>query len=649
MHRFFLRGFALLLLFAGSAFAQSPESTGQRLVGAMTAIKAEDWVTARSIAEGTGDTVALAVVEWHRLRKGNGTFADYQSFLRTYADWPGLPLLQAKGEIAMPSDLDPAMVTAYFATLAPQTGTGALLLANALTALGRVAEGRAEAMRAWRDLNLTSNEQARFIDQYEGVLKPLHNTRIDNLLWRGETEQAEKMLPLAGPQTAALAKVRIALRRDAKGINAMINALPADLQNRPGLAYERFLWRIKKDNWDDAATLLLEHTDSAEDLGKPEDWGNLRRSVARREARLDHPKDAYKLASQHFLTAGEDYADLEWLAGWIALRHLNDPKRALPHFQNFRAAVLSPISLGRAGYWLGRAYEAMGDDANAQESYALGATYQTSFYGQLAAERAGLPVDASLAGIAPPSEWQSMPILQSTPIRAGIVFHYADEPLLMQRFFAHVAETASPQEQAALAALALDLGRAHTAIAVAKNAADLGVVLPSPYYPVTELARFASDIEPELAMAIARQESELNPEVISAAGARGLMQVMPATARKVAGNLGVTYSEDQLTGNWRYNAQLGTTYMAGLMDEFSHNYALAAASYNAGPHRVDAWIADYGDPRSPDVDMIDWIEMIPFRETQNYVQRVLESLHVYRARISGQAPPFRLRADLSRN
>ena len=649
MHQFFLRGFGLLLFFAGCAFAQSAESTGQRLVGAMAAIKAEDWVTATSVAEGTGDAVALAVVEWHRLRKGDGTFADYQRFLRTYADWPGLPLLQEKGEAAMPGDLDPGTVTAYFATLAPQTGIGALRLANALTALGRVAEGRAEVMRAWRDLDLTRNEQARLIDQYEAVLKPLHNTRIDNLLWRGETEQAERMLPLAGPQTAALAKVRIALRRDSDGITAMINALPADLQNNPGLAYERFLWRIKKDKWDDAAALLLAHTGSVETLGKPEDWGFLRRSVARREARLGRPENAYTLASLHFLTTGESYADLEWLAGWIALRKLNDPERALPHFQRFRAAVLSPISLGRAGYWLGRTYEALEDEAKARDAYALAATYQTSFYGQLAAVRAGLPVDASLAGIAPPANWQAMPILQSTPIRAGILFHFADEPLLMQRFFAHVAETATPQEQAALAALALDLGRAHTAIAVAKNAADLGVVLPSPYYPVTELATFDNDIEPELAMAIARQESELNPEVSSAAGARGLMQVMPATAKKVAGQLGVTYSEAQLTSDWRYNARLGTTYMAGLLDEFSHNYALAAAGYNAGPHRVDAWIAEYGDPRSSDVDMIDWIEMIPFRETQNYVQRVMESLHVYRARISGQAPDIRLREDLSRN
>ncbi len=649
MHQFFLRVLALLMFSAGGAFAQSPESTGKRLVTAMEAVKAEDWVTARAIAEGAGDAVALAVVDWHRLRKGDGSFGDYQSFLRTFANWPGLPLLQEKGEAAMPSDLDPAIVTAYFAAQAPQTGTGALHLAKALTALGRVAEGRDEAMRAWRDLDLTPNEQARLIDQFEGVLKPLHNTRIDNLLWRGETEQAERILPLAGPQTAALAKVRIALRRDADGITAMINALPAALQNSPGLAYERFLWRIKKDKWDEAATLLLEHTGSVEELGKPEDWGNLRRSVARREARLGHPKNAYKLASQHFLTEGEDYADLEWLAGWIALRKLIDPERALPHFQRFRAAVLSPISLGRAGYWLGRTYEALGDEANAQDSYALGATYQTSFYGQLAAERAGLPVDASLAGIAPPANWQSMPIIQSTPIRAGILFHYADEPLLMQRFFAHVAETASPQEQAALAEKALELGRAHTAIAVSKNAANVGVVLPTSYYPVTELAQFTSDIEPELAMAIARQESELNPEVISSVGARGLMQVMPATAKKVAGELGIDFSEESLTSDWRYNARLGTTYMAGLMQDFSGNYALAAAGYNAGPHRVDTWIAEYGDPRSPDVDMIDWIEMIPFRETQNYVQRVMESLHIYRARISGQVPPIRLRADLSRS
>jgi soluble lytic murein transglycosylase len=288
----------------------------------------------------------------------------------------------------------------------------------------------------------------------------------------------------------------------------------------------------------------------------------------------------------------------------------------------------------------------LGQRRDARQAYKFGAQYQTSFYGQLAAERISLGPDASLASQEQKGLWRSASFLRSNVFKAGLMLHYADQPRLTRRFFAHMAETMSLSDQTALAALALEIERPHVALRVAKEAAKMGRVIPVPYYPVTDLATFGVDIDPELAMAIARQESELDPEVVSPAGARGLMQVMPGTARIVAGELGLPYSRNRLTSDWRYNARLGQAYLAGLLEDFGGSYVLASAGYNAGPNRVRRWIQDYGTPGDATVDVVDWIETIPFRETRNYVMRILESLHVYRARINGQVEPIRLAQDL---
>jgi soluble lytic murein transglycosylase len=231
--------------------------------------------------------------------------------------------------------------------------------------------------------------------------------------------------------------------------------------------------------------------------------------------------------------------------------------------------------------------------------------------------------------------------------RAALMLHYADEAGRYWQMMTSLARRETqPGELAAMAQMALELGRPHVAVRIAKIAAGKGIIMMAPYYPVTELAGQSDAVAPEMALAIARQESELNPEAVSPAGARGLMQLMPATARKVAGSLGIDYSVDRLTSDWRYNVQLGQTYLRGLIDEFG-SLPLAAAGYNAGPNRVDSWLAEFGDPRGRSLDrMVDWIETIPFYETRNYVMRVMEALHVYRARLSGTAQPLQLSRDL---
>jgi len=640
-----------LAILAGSfsvVSAQTPAKNGEGLAAALSAAGNGLWDEAADIAARNQDPVAGEIIEWTRLRAGRGSFAEYEAFLSANPDWPGLPLLQKVSEETIPGDLKPQRVVDYFQTQRPQTGWGAMRLANAYLSLGKPSEAAFEVTRAWREFSLSAQEQDALWGAFPKTLKPHNAERLDALLWKRKSTEAGRMLPLVSADERQLAEVRIALQRNKNGVDALIAALPTSSKNSAGLAYDRFRWRVGKDNWDSAHDMLVERSGSLESLGRPEYWSDRRRTYARRAMRADDNRTAYFLASKHFLTPDQSgYSDLEWFSGFLALRKLDDPARAVKHFENFRRSIASPISVGRAGYWLGRAYEAMGDSTNARSSYALAATYQTSFYGQLAAERAGLAPDQSVAGKAIPPDWTKQAFLRSDSVRAGFLFHFAGEEMQTRRFLTHASESMTLPQRAALGQLALDLGSPNTALKIAKEAAVTGGVIPASYYPVTDLAEIENPVPTELALAIARQESEFNPNAQSPVGALGLMQVMPATGKSVAKDLGVSFSTKRLAGDWEFNAHIGTAYLADMLERFDGSTLLAAAAYNAGPRRADRWMADHGDPRSANVDAIDWIETIPFRETRNYVMRVNEALFVYRARLSGTAPTMSLEASLN--
>ena len=640
-----------LTIFAGSlsvVSAQTPAKNGEGLAAALSAASSGQWENAADIAARNQDPIAREIIEWTRLRAGKGSFAEYEAFLSANPDWSGLPLLQKVSEEAIPDDLNPRRVVDYFQIQKPQTGWGVLRLANAHLSLGNPSEAASEVTRAWREFSLSEEEQDALWRGFPKTLEPHNAERLDRLLWQRKSTEAGRMLPLVSAAERQLAEVRIALQREKNGVDALIAALPAASKNSAGLAYDRFRWRVGKDNWDSAHDMLVERSVSLESVGRPEYWSDRRRTYARRAMRAGDNRTAYFLASQHFLTPDQDgYSDLEWLAGFLALRKLDDPARAVKHFENFRRSIASPISVGRAGYWLGRAYEAMGDSVNARSSYALGATYQTSFYGQLAAERAGLAPDQSVAGKDIPPDWTKQAFLRSDSVRAGFLLHFAGDQRQTRRFLIHASESMALPERAALAQLALDLGSPNTALKIAKEAAVNGDVIPAYYYPLTDLAGFKGAVPPELALAIARQESEFDPDAQSPVGALGLMQVMPTTGKSVAKDLGVSFSTKRLAGDWEFNARIGTAYLAEMLERYDGSTLLAAAAYNAGPHRADRWIADYGDPRSLKVDAIDWIETIPFRETRNYVMRVNEALFIYRARLSGTLSTMNLEASLN--
>ncbi|MEO1550366.1 MAG: lytic transglycosylase domain-containing protein [Pseudomonadota bacterium] len=627
-----IAGAALLATLASGAAAD----VGTSLSRALEAARQGDWSQALGHARQT-EPVAADIVIWQRLRAGQGTWPEYVTFLRRNGDWPGLKLMRKRAEAVMPSGLPARDVRAFFQAEAPQTGRGLLAYARALSG----GQAQAALVAGWRSLDLAASEQQALLSAHGRTLAPHHEARLDTLLWDGRTDQARAMLPLVSPGWQALARARIALRRQASGVDGLIEAVPTALKSHPGLAYERFRWRIAKGRWDGAEEILRTTSRAQAGLGQPEAWANRRRGLARRALRSGRAQAAYALASQHGLREGSNYADLEWLSGYIALSKLRDPRRAISHFQRFERAVFTPISLGRAGYWMGRAQEAAGNAQNARAAFARAAQHQTSFYGQLAAQRAGIAPDPALAGGRLP-DWRAQGFLRSSPMRAALALHLAGDTAQMLRFFLHAQETMTASQSAALAALGLEIKRPFVAVKIAKREAREGRIVPPAYFPVLDLPRTAR-VPPELALAVARQESELNPAAISPAGARGLMQLMPGTAQKMSRDLGIGYSRARLTSDLRYNAQLGTGYLDQMMARFDGNLILVAASYNAGPSRVDQWIAEYGDPRTSQVDAIEWIENIPFRETRNYVMRVLEGMHVYRTRLAGRAVPFQLR------
>ncbi len=602
-----------------------------------------DWRAAFATSKKSSP-VARDIIEWHRLRAGLGTFESTQAFLARNSDWPGLKLLRRKSEARMTVRSDPDAVLAFFADEPPQTGTGARVLIAAYEAKGLKTEALAEAAHTWQTMIITDFDQRALLRQYGDVLKQYHETRLDMLLWRNAQTSAERMYPLVSEGWRAMARARLKLRKNEKNVDGLIAKVPAKLRNHPGMNFERMQWRARRGLSQTAMDLMIEAGNDK--LGRPEFWAGWRRSFARTEMRSGNADLAYRIASQHGLTSGSNFADLEWLSGYLALTYQKDGAKALGHFLRFRGAVETPISLGRAGYWEGRAHELIGDTESANLAYAFGAEYQTSFYGLLAAERGDIPLDPTLTGKTQYPRWRTTSLPSSSVFQAAQLFMAAGDINRAEQFLRHMAETLPRDEIGTLGDYVLEEDEPHLAVMIGKQAARRGITLPKMYFPVASLGVTNYPVPRELALAIARRESEFDPIVQSGAGARGLMQLMPATAKAVAENLEIQYSKDRLTSDPAYNARLGTAYLDQLMATFGGNVVMVAAGYNAGPGRPIGWMTRFGDPRRGDIDIVDWIEHIPFNETRNYVMRVTESLPVYRARLTGETGPVTLSKEL---
>lgn len=631
------------LVVPASAVVAEAMTAPRPLSSAMQAAGRGDWDKAGLLAEKAAPE-ARVLMQWARLRAGEGSPAEVLAFLRDYPHWPGLARLGSRSEEAF-AEATRAERLAFFKRHTAQTNRGVLSYVSALFEAGEAGEAEATLVMAWRSFDMNEALQAEYLEQYATLLAPHHEARLDMALWRGLSDDVRRMLPLVSEAQRALAEARQGLRAGAQEPDVLLAAVPEALRGHPGLAYEEFLWTYHNGSKTRAVELMLESS-IAGNLGEPLRWSGWRRSLVRQLMREGDVQTAYNLAINHGLHGGSAYADLEWLSGYLALRKLGNAALALPHFERMHEAVESPISLGRAGFWKGEALAKLGRTDEALAAYKAGGENQTSFYGLLAAERANIGSDIALKGAEYFPAWQEAEFAQSDLARIVELAVKNNMLSLAEQFLLAMGEGADRATLGQLGNFATDLGAPHLAVMLGKQAAGRGIVLPAHYYALHPMKDMTLSVPMEMALAIARRESEFDPSVASGVGALGLMQVMPATAEEVANGLGVAYERSRVLDDWQYNARLGAAYLATLSERYDGNVVLMSAAYNAGPSRPDRWVGERGDPRKGEMDVIDWIESIPFNETRNYVMRVAESLPVYRARLGKPAHPVPFSREL---
>ena len=476
---------------------------------------------------------------------------------------------------------------------------------------------------------------------------------MDRLLWEGRYWPAQRMLHKVNPRYLALSVARLRLMRMQRNVDGAIAKVPAELRDHPGLVYERLRWRRRK-GLDTALEFLA---DTALGRVHPEKWWTERAILARRTLGKGHISEAYRVAKNHHLRpeAGLAFAEAEWLAGWIALQFLTDHEVALDHFTTMFAAVKFPLSRARGAYWAARAAEAEGKTKLAERWHRMAARYSTTYYGQLAASRLApgnpflwLPPDPQPA-IAQIEAFDAHELVRVVRVLRpdrpeGALAAVRPQPRRLRR----VALVAGPDGVAGAAPWAP--GPGHLGGQKERPCGprpDRGGY-PTPNVPVLVNGARKPGPELPLVLAVIRQESAFRPEAISRAGARGLMQLLPSTARTVAKALKMRFSYRRLTAEPDFNMKLGQAYLGKLLEDFDGSYVLALAAYNAGPVRARKWLRANGDPRQSLTDAIDWVELIPIDETRNYVQRVMEGLQVYRGRLNGARAAITLERDLSR-
>ncbi|MFD2263041.1 transglycosylase SLT domain-containing protein [Lacibacterium aquatile] len=590
-----------------------------------------------SAPAGQRDRLLDKVVRWQMLAKGmveKDRLTDYSSFIAENPDWPWLNSLKRRAEDFLALENSDTVVLQWFREFSPMSRDGRIRLADAWRVMGREAEGNALLRRVWIEEVFGSvNDEAVFLDRYGPLLSALdHRTRLERLLWREQWDAAKRQVNRVDDSARRVAAARLKLR-DGAALDSVLAGLSADERTSAGLLYERIRSARRAGNDSDSRTLLQQVPAVSEraDLWWVEREIQIRRLLTEGDYAL-----AYRLARDHRLPDGSELVDAEFLAGFVALRLLEDPTAALPHFRAVSENSRAPISVSRGLYWTGRTLKALGREEEAKVAYTRAGEHSAAFYGQLSRSELGEPTVALMPPEAVPTKierdrFESGEVAQAAKRLSAIGLTEKVDPFILR-----LADTDSGQPALA-AQLAAHLGRDDLAVIVARRVWREGVVLSQSGYPRLN-APLTGLAEPALVHSITRQESNFAPEAMSKVGARGLMQLMPATAKQVAGKLGLPYVEAKLTQDPSYNVQLGQSYLGSVVDQFGGHYPFAIAAYNAGPGRVRQWLRDMGDPRGDMVKTLDWMERIPFSETRNYVQRVLEGTLVYRARLNQPAP-----------
>jgi soluble lytic murein transglycosylase len=623
--------------------AVGPPGDEDYLPRILAAYRTGDIAEAEILKSKLEQPAAMAVARWFAIRSGVAAGVDQiTAFERDFGDWPVTALMRRRAEEALLTvRRSPARVRAFFAHRAPVTGAGRIAFALALRDDGADAQAQEMVRHAWRNDNFGPELEGRLLDEFPGVLGQAdHRFRMERLLFKESWGAALRAASRAGEEYTTLVKARMGAFQGGKKAEKALGAVPAHLRSDSSYVFSRALYLRRKGKFADAAQVMAQAPRDPNLLADGDAWWTERRLIARALLDKRDPKAAYEVASWHGAETPAQRIEAEFHAGWIALRFRDDPAAAARHFAEAASIAATPISVARAAYWQGRAAEAAGAAEDAKRFYHRAADKPITFYGQLAGEKLRQPIELRAAESL--DEEGRKAFEARVPIQALRLLQRIGETELAIGLYADLAQSLTdPTQLDALGEMALQSQNPRAALIVGKTAVQRGFPLDAHAYPINGIPSFdpiGDRVEPAMIHAIARQESAFNPKALSSAGARGLMQLMPATARRTAKRFGIGFDVDRLVDDPAYNAKIGSAHLGELMEDWRGSHILSFASYNAGGGNVMKWIKTYGDPRKPDVDPIDWIERIPFSETRNYVQRVLENLAVYRQRFHGPKP-----------
>jgi soluble lytic murein transglycosylase len=638
---------------------------GERLRDAIQAIASGGYTKGRALRDQITDPAGRKLVDWYLFRSGYGTPAEIRAFLAANPTWPDRgTLTQRAEEDLFESGVSPAEIKSYFAQTPPVTAIGLAALASALAADKDEAAAKALASKLWVEFDFSGSHEAEIFKRIGSLLTETdHQRRLDRLLlsdsrWANQRNERAAVIKrtiarLSEPERKK-AEARLAVFLRTKNSHKLLAKLPQEaLAKEWGLAVHR-AQALRRQNKDAEAWKILLAEPEATLAVRPDGWWEERRANAYAALRSGHPKTAYALVRSPGQLEVNAHNDACFLAGWLALRHLHEPRKAVGHFQALAKSADGPLSRAKAHYWLGRTYEAMGDRSKANESYLTASLQVDTFHGQLARLKLdpkanGLKIDPPVA----PTREEIARFSGLDAVQAAVLAHKAGlDRTLVRAFLIQLrVHMTTEAEVAMLAHLAEELGDTQIAVRIGKYGVAKGFNLIYYAYPVHRLPAYTPlrrPAETALILAVARQESEFNMATLSGAGARGILQVMPVTAKHVCRDYKLKCDIPRLMKDAAYNTMMGSAYISDRMDEFRGSYVLAIAGYNAGPGRAREWIREFGDPRDPQIDPIDWIHRIPIQETREYVQKVLSNLQVYRARLGDEATAVRLNADLRR-
>jgi soluble lytic murein transglycosylase len=631
---------------ATSSTSQADKAALKKVIALVNKGRQDDATAAEA---AISDPVARKLAEWIILRSpDNGaSFERYRAFIAANPSWPSLRFLRKRLEATLWDDKrDDQVVWSWFGHEPPLSAKGRLALAKAMLDRGDRAGAAKLVRETWRNDDLSEATEHTVLDLFGALLRPAdHVARLDTLLYGSERHTAMREARRLGIGYVALAKARIAANRMSSHLRSRLEAVPRKLRGDPGYLYSKIQLLRREKKYLEAARLMLSAPRDPARLLDVDQWWIERRLEARHMIDLGHYRTAYVIARDAATPQREVYkVQQQFTAGWIALRFLHDPRTALRHFERIGVGSVNPTTLARAGYWQGRAYEAAGRTRQARAAYAAAARQSTSYYGQLARAKLGWPQ----LTLRPRPHGHNVGNLEI--VRAVQLLYDIGERQIAIPIFADMGRHGDPNALVGLAETAYRHGDARGMVVVGKAALNRGLPFDFYAYPVIGVPRFA-DIGPpvdrSVVYSVARQESEFNPTAVSPAHAYGLMQVTSGAGRYICRRAGIHFSLRRMKTDPVYDTALGAAELGGLLKEYRGSYIMAFAAYNAGRGNLAKWIKRYGDPRDPRVNAVDWVELIPFSETRNYVERVMENLQVYRARLSGGSR-LQIEADLHR-